>query len=298
MKIVFYTSGTTGSGRIIKGISIGNALKRKGIDSDYTILSSSSFGFLADKFDIEHIEIPVEHEKKLTGKCYDKSELFCTISRLDPDILIVDLQWFTINGFIDDLPCKKIFLCTNLNSEEKANLYFNIPLSDRILRFNPAKYDLIVEAEPTFIPKPKLSINPLIIRNREEIFSKEDAIKYLEINHSNMVCLFAINGKPGEYIDALKTFSYLEDEGYNIIYSTNYEGGIFPVADYFNAFDLIVTSGGYNSFWEVQYFKKEAIFIPAHRQFEDQKKRIDKCSGITFEENGADQLVEIMMRST
>ena len=80
-----------------------------------------------------------------------------------------------------------------------------------------------------------------------------------------------------------------------MIYSTNYKGGIFPVADYFNAFNFIITSGGYNSFWEAKYFEKEALFIPVPRQFEDQKKRIDECLGMTFEENGADQLVDIIL---
>lgn len=115
MNIVFYTSGTTGSGRIIKGISVGNALKRKGIDFDYTIVSSCRFGFLADKFGFKHIGIPIEHENLLTGEFYKKSELFSTLQSLNPDILIVDLEWFTIDKFIDEFSFKKIFLCTNLN---------------------------------------------------------------------------------------------------------------------------------------------------------------------------------------
>ncbi|MCF6335423.1 MAG: hypothetical protein L3J12_06755 [Spirochaetales bacterium] len=79
-----------------------------------------------------------------------------------------------------------------------------------------------------------------------------------------------------------------------MVYSTNYRGGIFPVVDYFNAFDLIITSGGYNSFWEAQFFEKEALFIPQPRQFEDQRKRINEYAGMIFKENGADQLVRII----
>jgi hypothetical protein len=295
LNIVFYTSGTTGSGRIIKGISIGNALLRKDIDFEYTIVSSCSFDFLVDNFNFKHIEIPIENEELLTGNLYRQSLLFRTLQDLDPDILIVDLEWFTIDRFIDEFSFKKIFLCTNLNIEEKANLYFNIPLSTGVLHFDPAKYDLMVKAEPTYTAIPMVNINPLIMRNKEEILSREDASALLGLKPENKNCLFAINGKPGEYEDIVKTYSYLEDEGYQIVYTTNYKGGIFPVVDYFNAFDLIISGGGYNSFWEAQYFEKEALFIPVPRLFEDQWKRIDECTGKTFRENGADQLVDIIL---
>ncbi|MCF6335010.1 MAG: hypothetical protein L3J12_04655, partial [Spirochaetales bacterium] len=99
--IVYYTSGTTGSGRIIKGISIGNALKRKNISFEYTILSSCKFAYLSDKFNYKHIEIPIEHEDLLTGNFYRQSILYTTLESLNPDILIVDLDWFTIAEFMD-----------------------------------------------------------------------------------------------------------------------------------------------------------------------------------------------------
>ncbi len=294
LNILFYTSGTTGSGRIIKGISIGNALKRKNISFKYTILSSCEFAYLADKFNYRHIEIPIEHEDFLTGNFYKQSILYTTLESLNPDILIVDLEWFTLASFIDDFSFIKVFLSTNLNNKTASELYFNIPLPRKVLHFNPAQFDLIIEAEQTYTPAPKITINPLIIRNKNEILTREDASEYLNIDPENKNCLFSINGKPGEYENNVKTYSYLEDEGYNIVYSTNYKGGIFPVVDYFNAFDLIITSGGYNSFWEAQFFKKEALFIPVPRQFEDQKKRIDEYTGMPFEENGADQLVSIL----
>ena len=293
---VFYTSGTTGSGRIIRGISIGNAIKRNGIALEYTILSSSKFGYFADKFGLNHIEVPIEHENLLTSDIYRKSVLFTTLQSLNPDILIVDLQWFTLAKFIEEFSFRKIFLCTHLNTKESADLFLNIPLSTaKKLHFNPAHYDLIVKAEPTAFPIAGITLNPLIMRNKDEILTREDASRYLGLNPEDKNCLFAINGKPGEYENSVKTYSYLEDEGYHMVYSTNYKGGIFPAVDYFNTFDLLITGGGYNAFWEAQYFKKEALFIPVPRQFEDQKKRIDECSGMTFKENGADQLVDIMM---
>ena len=68
MKILYYTSGITGSGRVVRGISIGNAFKRKGLQDSYTILSSSKFAFLADDFG--HIEIPPENPAALDNNHY------------------------------------------------------------------------------------------------------------------------------------------------------------------------------------------------------------------------------------
>ncbi len=44
--------------------------------------------------------------------------------------------------------------------------------------------------------------------------------------------------------------------------SINYEGGIFPVVNYFNAFDLIICGASYNSFWEAIYLKKKLYLYP------------------------------------
>jgi UDP-N-acetylglucosamine:LPS N-acetylglucosamine transferase len=81
-----------------------------------------------------------------------------------------------------------------------------------------------------------------------------------------------------------------------MVYSTNYQGGLFPVLDYFNAFDLLICSAGYNAFWEARFFDKEAIFIPVPRRFEDQRKRVEENLDYTFKENGADQLVDMITR--
>ena len=65
VKVVFYTSGTTGSGRLVRGIAVGNAITRRGLAWEYTIVNSSPFARLADTFGQRHIEIPPEHEDRL-----------------------------------------------------------------------------------------------------------------------------------------------------------------------------------------------------------------------------------------
>lgn len=143
-------------------------------------------------------------------------------------------------------------------------------------------------------------LNPIVIRNRDEILSREEAHRRLGITDNSegkKVCLFAFNGKPGEFEEKQKTYSYLEEEGYRMVYSTNFQGGLFPAADYFNGADLLISGAGYNAYWEAMYFEKDVIFIPLHRRFESQRRRVETCSGYRFSENGADQLArEILLR--
>jgi len=290
MRVLYYTSGITGSGRIVRGMSMATALRRKGINAEFTILSSSPFGSLSDKLGINHVEVPLEDENELSKKNYHKSTLYERIISLNPDILIVDLQWFSLYNFIKDLPCKKIFL-----SRQVDDRFFTIHLADGTMSFRPEDYTLVLATEPFSSKIAMRQINPMIIRNRDEILSRKDAREKLNLKGSKNTCLFLFNGKPGEFKDIKKRYSYLEDSGYTMLYSTNYEGGLFPAVDYFNAVDLVICSAGYNSFWEAEYFGKEALFVSAERRFENQQKRINDCSDYSFDENGADQLVDIMI---
>lgn len=290
MKIVYYTSGTTGTGRLVRGISIWNALYRSKYQFDYTILSSSPFSALADKYGLTHILIEPEHEKQLSSKEFESSELYRAIIRINPDILIVDLLWFPLYHFINKLPGKKIFL-----SRQVSDNFFSISLEDIPIKFNPQQYDKIISIEPFISCIEMEPVNPIIFRNKNEIMNRDKALKKLGIDDEKPVCLLAYNGHPGDFQNVKKTYSYLEGEDYQMVYTTNYDGGIFPVVDYFNAFDLIICGGGYNAFWETVYFNKEAIIVPTHARFEDPQIRMAIGQDFQFEGNGADQLVDIIM---
>lgn len=245
---------------------------------------------MIDQFGYNHIEIQPETEKQLGSGACRNSQMFRTIAGINPDVLLVDLLWFPIFHFINDLSCKKVFL-----SRQVSDRFFSIPLSTGTLNFNPDDYDRIIAIEPFDSCIDMEFINPIIFRNRAEILGKEEALHKLGLNRGKPVCLLAYNGHPGDYKRVKNLYSYLGDEGYQMVYTSNYKGGIFPVVDYFNAFDFIVCGAGYNAFWETVYFDKEAIIIPTNARFEDPGVRIDRGADFTFDGNGADQLVDIMM---
>jgi hypothetical protein len=291
VKVLYYATGTTGSGNLVLGISIANAFRRRGGENVLTILSSSPrFTQLADQMAVPHQEIPLEDETQLSAERYGSSALYNAIVSLHPDVLIVTVNWFMLHSFIQRLPCRKVFLCRQVDER-----YFGIPIDGEKLIFRPHDYDLALAIEPFPTNQPLRRINPIVLRNRDEILPRRNALAELGLTEGGNHCLFAFNGKPGEFERVKKMYSYLEDEGYEMAYSTNYQGGLFPAVDYFNAFEMLICGAGYNAFWEAVYFQKEAVFVPAPRRFENQGWRVEECQEYVFERNGADQVAELIL---
>jgi hypothetical protein len=291
LNILYLTSGLTGIGRLIRGMAIGNAFNRKKIKVEYKILSCCRFGHLVRDF--EHISYTAEDIEKYSSEQYQSSELYQILSGLEFDVLIMDLIWLALYHFLKGLKCKKVFISRQVN-----DAFFNLRTGEGIIPFNKNDYDLVVAIEPFKSAIQMKKVNPIIIKNRDEILTREQALKALNLDGSQKNCVYAFNGEPDEYEKYIKMYSYLEDVGYRMTCTTNYQhglSGLFPLALYMNAFDLIICGGGYNAFWEAVYFQKEAVFIPQTRIFESQKWRIDNCQDYLFEENGADQLVEMIM---
>jgi hypothetical protein len=289
MKILYLTSGSTGAGRVVRGIAIGNALKRNHIECDFTIVSGSPFSRLAETLNIHHLDIPlepVEHFSK--HKCRDTA-FYKTLLSQDPDVILVDLIWFPLHHFIEELECKKVFLCRQVDES-----FFSIDLPDNPMTFHPESYDLLMGIEPFQSSIALRFIDPLVLRNREEILSRAQACERLGIDPDERTCILAYSGHPGDFERVKTKYSYLESE-YQMVCTTTYERGIFPVMDYYNCADFIVCGAGYNSFWEAAYLDKDALVVPTHARFESGKRRIEECWDYRFERNGADQLAEMIM---
>jgi len=293
VRVLFYSAGIAGSGHVVLGLSIANALRRAGADAESRLLSvETPFASLAGRLGVEIVTVPMEDELALGPDRYRSSALYKAITDYAPDVLVVDLFWFPLDPFIRDLPCKKVILIRQVDPR-----FFSMRLPDRELAFRPEDYDLIVKTEPAFeLPFPTTEIDPIIIRNRDEIMTAGEARADLGLVSDDHACLFAFNGNSDEGAKAWKSFSYLEEEGWKVIRSGNREGGLFPAADWFNAFDMLVCGAGYSAFWEARYFGKEASFVPYPRRFEDQSRRIALCADYVPEANGADTLVGMILR--
>ena len=292
MRILFFTGGTTGSGHIVLGLSVAAALKRSGTTYEaYAILSlETPFAPLARDLGIPVITIPAEDGVMLGKERYRESALYSAIDTFKPDVLLVDLFWFGLDAFIRDLPCRKVILIRQVDP-----CFFHAHFPNGELKFRPGDYDLILKTEPYFdLPFPSRQIEPIIIRNQDEILSRDSALADLGLSSNGRNCLFAFNGKSGEGEEAWRSFSYLEIEGWKVVRSDNRRGGLFPAVDWFAAFDMLVCGAGYSAFWEARWFGKEAFFVPFPRQFEDQERRVALCSDYEMVRNGADEVASML----
>lgn len=220
---------------------------------------------------------------------YHTSAIYKAIEELSPDVLIVDLLWVPVRCFLDRIPCKKIFLTRQVRSD-----FYSFTDSLHSFLFNPDLYDHVLAIEPFECSITSDHINPIILRNSDEIMSRDEAHDKLRLDSGRKYCLLSLNASEKASRAALDRYSRLKKEGYDFFVSSLFTNGIFPIVDYFNAFDLIICGGGYNAFWETIFFHKEVFFIPMQTLFESQTWRIEHCRDYQFTKNGADELVEII----
>lgn len=292
MRVAFLSSGIAGSGHIVKGLSVANALRRSGLEHEFLLLSvETPFAELARRQGVTVRTVTAEDEEMLGPQRWRDSELFRAIDAFKPDILIVDLFWFALDSFIRELPCRKAILIRQVDPR-----FFRFRVRDRELSFRPGDYDLVATVEPGFdVPFHAERLEPLIMRDRDEIKDAATARAELGVLSGERACFFGFNGKEGEGAQVWKSFDYLETEGWRVIRSDNRAGGLFPAIDWYNAFDMVVCGAGYNAFWEARYFDKQAFFAPFPRNFEDQYHRVAVNSDYVPKENGADQLVRLLV---
>jgi len=269
---------------------------------------------------VKHIQMPAESEKSVSKEHYASSELYKAIVHIAPDLLIVDRMWMVVRNMLPALSCKKLFVTSQviddffrIETPKGENISFDGSLYERCIGMEP--FESTVELE---------HIEPVIIRNKDEILPREEARRRLLENaereglydvhglpktstgrglfrrnkqetEEKPICFLGMNFLPGYYEKLAQKYSYLEDE-YIVISSTNMDhGGLFPVADYYNAIDFMVCSATYNLFWESRVFGKEAVFEVVPARFCNQQARLDMYSEYVPKENGADQLARIIV---
>ncbi len=291
MRVLYYTAGVTGSGHVVRGISTGFGLRRLDPSIEFSVLNQAPlFGALCGRVGVDCVELPGETEAELGPGAARDSRLFEAIVGLKPDVLVVDMYWFNLDAFLDDLPCKKLFLTRQVQPR-----FFEIPLPDRTLRFDPGRWDACVACEPWQAPFPVTAIDPIVMRERDEILPRAEALRRLGLSGGKKVFMLTLNGLPGLFEKAQERYSYLSDEGWDTVYTSNFHGGIFPAVDCFNAVDLLACGAGYNSLWEAVYFGKETVYLPRTARFEDAWERMDRAQGYTFRENGANTLARLIV---
>lgn len=291
--MAYLALGATGAGNILPGLALGTACQRLGKNKahwNYFYFQTALAGVFAS-FGLgpHHVDESPIDDYFLRP---ETTHLFQTLMDSGCSLVVVNQHWFYVQAMIPLLQqagIKVILLLRNTNT-----VFYQLENPNPRARFQPLVWDAVYGVEPGDFPPGVGMVDPLVLRNPGEILPREIARMALNAKTEKPLCLIAQNGKPEEFQNLVKTYSYLEDEGYEVKTSTNYQGGLFPMVDYFNGVDLLITGAGYNAYWEAQYFQKDVIFVPMPRQFEDQTARVERNADYVFKENGADTLARML----
>lgn len=404
-RIVFFTFGK-GSGDLVVGISLALAFKRAGCDVEFTAVTNNEFASIADGF-CEHLAVPIEPHLFMVAD--RKTRLYRTLRRLKPDLLIVYGSWVPVLPFLGEISGRKILLLRQVN---KPFLRIEVPGRDPI-PINAADYNFALSCEPSFLPPGFQPINPIVIRNRDEIMTRDDARRELGVPEGKKLAVIARNGYEGELEEllarrgrrvgsGLQTQASLDtrasdaaqgrdtpvvsaqlrrntpaarpaafasggpepsagspprrestpalegwhggpiaaglsetpdsgretpgpqdsttlapddrqprdqqtpvagpgqqtpaaSEWHELVTSNKDGGGVFPLADYAAAIDLLVSGGGYSTFYECRYFGIPSELSAFPRNAEDIEWRLQTNADFTFDVNGADEFVGVAM---
>ncbi len=290
LKIAYINFGK-GSGGLVLGTSLFNGLKRCGVDVEYTAITDNAFSSLIEPFH-KHIKVKIEPEKLFRD---DRgTELYRAIESVAPDVIIVFSIWLPLYGILDDFRAQKIFLISQMGEP-----WFHVPLSAwDTLHFEPGQYDKCFSIEPGFVVDGCENINPVVIRNRDEIFSPARARALLDVPDGQKLAVVSQNGYLGELEKLLSEHRESLDE-YKVLLSTNRrKKGLFPLVDYAGAIDLLISGAGYCTFYEARYFGIRSKFLSFGRNAEDTSWRIEHNGDFTFRTNGADQIAGYIRENT
>jgi hypothetical protein len=251
------------------------------------MIDNGEFAYLAEPFfNIYSVKLQpgffLKHDRE--------SDLYILLKYLDADILIVDGVWLPLVPILDDFKCKKIILFRQFEE-----WWFHVTTKKYgDFDFDPTQYDCTLSIEPHFTRDGWHSINPIVVRNHDEVLDRSRARKELGADTNRKICVLAHNGFEGE-LEKIETELEVFRKKYQVIVTSNRrEKSFFPLADYFNGIDMIIGGAGYNLFYESRFFNIKSHFFPQERKSENQAWRIKTNSNFTFKENGADQLVDII----
>ena len=296
--ILFYAVNGLGLGHVTRTLSIARQLvKLDKTISPYFITSSdaaqviSEHGFLYTK-------LPSKTLLKLAGGSYWQLQvqyqmtILERIQALRPKAFVVDT--FPL-GSVDDLlgilsikrkRMKKVFIHREQRPEKMT------PQRSRLQNF----YDLVIaphhEGTARIPVPPKVSLEwagNIMIRNREEILTKSEAQKRLNVPLDKKIVLLNFGGGGDQttidnYNSVFKAFankSYIHFvvpeaplSRFSIQLPSNASTiKYYPLVELMAGFDAAISAAGYNTFHELLYTGVPTIFVPKTRGYDDQEQR-------------------------
>jgi UDP-N-acetylglucosamine--N-acetylmuramyl-(pentapeptide) pyrophosphoryl-undecaprenol N-acetylglucosamine transferase len=322
LRIVNYAINGVGTGHVTRLIAISRWLRRHAkrleVEAEIYFLTSSEAGALLFAERFPAFKLPSRTVVAEAGidetRFVDLARRWVgeTLNALEPDLLLVDTF---PQGYFEELgplliECPKTAFIYRPLKEIHAGLpEFQNALSHYNLILVP-EYE---QNEPVLVPPSVRDrvryIGPMMLRERAEILSREEARKVLGIANDRLAVYISAGGGGDPNAERLIEAGYKALSGIpglhlvigagplyrgNCIYSDHLtwlaQGN---AAEFMAAFDIAVSAAGYNSFNELMHFGVPAVFLPQEKWADDQKARAERAvsaGAAVVLESGADGL--------
>jgi len=302
--ILFYAVNGLGMGHLTRLLSIARTMVKKDETINPIFITTSEACEVLYKHNILYYKLPSksylklnEHAKRKDLQMMYNLTIMNLVNTYDPVALVVDT--FPI-GSLDDLlailsmktKMKKVFV----HREQKEMSQNKIMLQNF--------YDLIITPHKegtAVIPVPKdKQLNwsgNIMIRDKSEVFSKEEVLSKLKLPRDKKIVLLNLGGGGdlstiNEYETIINKVHDREDlffivpeaplKKFEIKLTANMISlSYYPLIEIMNVFDIAISATGYNTFHELHYIGIPTIFIPKERGIDDQVSRAKKIDGIS-----------------
>ncbi|HEV7744526.1 MAG TPA: glycosyltransferase [Pyrinomonadaceae bacterium] len=306
LRIVNYAINGVGAGHVTRLIAISRWLRRHAkrleVEAEIYFLTSSEAGALLFAERFPAFKLPSRTVVAEAG--IDETRFLAmarpwvceTLRTLEPDLLLVDTfpqgYFEELSPFLIGCP-KTAFIYRPLKEIHAGLPEFQNALSHYNLILVP-EYE---QNEPVLVPPAVRDrvryIGPMMVRERVEILSREEARKVLGIANDLLAVYISAGGGGDPNAEPLIQTAYKALSGIpglHLVIGAGplYRGSCFygdhltwlaqgNAAEFMAAFDIAVSAAGYNSFNELMHFGVPAVFLPQEKWADDQNTRAERA---------------------
>ena len=306
LRIVNYAINGVGAGHVTRLIAVSRWLcrhaKRLEVEAEIFFITSSEAGALLFAERFPAFKLPSRTVVAEAG--LDETRFLAlarpwvcqTLRALEPDLLLVDTF---PQGYFEELAPiliegpKTAFIYRPLKEIHAGLPKFQNALSHYNLILVP-EYE---QNEPVLAPPAVRDqvryIGPMMVRERAEILSRDEARKVLGIANDRLAIYISAGGGGDANAEGLIESAYKALSGTPGLHLVIGAGPLYRgkciygdhltwlaqgnAAEFMAAFDIAVSAAGYNSFNELMHFGVPAVFRPQEKWADDQKARAERA---------------------
>jgi hypothetical protein len=277
IRIAYVTGGTVGAGHLVRGVAIGRAFARAGVDATFRMFGPPLPFPVAARLAYE--EFPLDATAMRDPARARDSVIGRALAGFAPDVLVVDLYWGIVHHLLPMANCEAWLLVRSV-----PRAWFGGPPDTR---WNAKRFQRIVGIEPMSNAAIRERVDPIVVCNPDELKPGGALRERLGVASDASLVVVTHAGTAGE-IDSLARGA----TGPVVRCDLFDDDALFPLAEWLGDADRIIAGAGYNSFWEARWLDRadRTTFTPFARVIDDQRWRVATCSAYRMQANGADTL--------